>query len=68
MALSSAQLAVIIAAACREMHSSEELLKYGILPWEKKDHVGTHHLSPLRWLPNMSSNVKKYSPDQGLYQ
>ena len=25
-----------------------------------KDHVGTHHLSPLRRLPNMSSNVKKY--------
>jgi hypothetical protein len=25
-----------------------------------KDHVGTHHLFPLRGLPNMSSSVKKY--------
>jgi hypothetical protein len=46
MALSSAQLAVIIATACREMHSSEETLKYGILPWGKKITLARITFSP----------------------
>jgi hypothetical protein len=60
IALSSAQLGVMIAAVCRETHASAQVLKYGTLLFGEKDHVGTHHLFPLRRLPNMSSSVKKY--------
>jgi hypothetical protein len=46
MARSSAQLAVIMAAACLEMHPSEEMLKYGTLPWGKKITLARITLSP----------------------
>jgi transposase len=59
MALSSAQLAMIVAAAWRETHASGQVLEYGTLPWGKKITLARITFPPRR-LPNMSSNVKKY--------